>query len=491
MIVLSLWLLSVAQAGVDQICEDFARKNRIRTRLTEIDIRPKLLYQRIHRTQLRRLAGISTVLGLTESSMESTIEFKTKIYGMGNTTCVFLTNVIVYFGYQNQKVYIDNRYRPGSCDELDALVEAMEEDCDHFLSNGDEQNGEQHADESEGEDGYAEKLHDPSKLAFTGDSLVMVATEPFVDDNSANSAFLLYEYKSEETGWVRNETIFPNAYADLPSDWIEERFAGTEFAYWAPAMPSANEIYYSVYALSNPGQACIGYATALGTGEQANWTDSGAPVVCTTGPESNDQPVAIDPAVFDDENGERWMVWGSHGSGIYVVQLDESTGRLSSGVSHVFSEDSTAFHRVAHNEEGEGDNSGIEAPFVFFQDGYYFLFVNWGACCAGTESTYNIRVGRSLTPQGPYLDKDGEDMRNGGGSLFLASEGRFHGPGHAGVFEYGDQLAFSYHFYDEHPDAPNPEYNWASMGIRALTIEDGWPVLGEELAANEILRALE
>jgi len=49
---------------------------------------------------------------------------------------------------------------------------------------------------------------------------------------------------------------------------------------------------------------------------------------------------------------------------------------------------------------------------------YYYLFVNWGACCSGgVNSTYQIRVGRSSTnPLGPFNDKNGVDMMNGGGS---------------------------------------------------------------------------
>jgi len=81
------------------------------------------------------------------------------------------------------------------------------------------------------------------------------------------------------------------------------------------------------------------------------------------------------------------------------------------------------------------------------------------------------------------------DMRNGGGSLFFSTTDRFVGPGHPGAFRYGNgQIAFAYHFYDsQHPEAPTPELNWASMGINVLTFEDGWPVLGAELHPKDIL----
>ena len=43
----------------------------------------------------------------------------------------------------------------------------------------------------------------------------------------------------------------------------------------------------------------------------------------------------------------------------------------------------------------------IEAPFLHKHADKYYLFVNWGKCCRGTNSTYEIRVGRSETITGP------------------------------------------------------------------------------------------
>jgi len=386
-----------------------------------------------------------------------------------------------------------------SCEELDQLVESIENECPELLekSEADEHDDSLDNDETlsaQGSISYAEKLHDPSSIAHSGESLVMVATEPLLDENTQESAFLLFEYSDAENGWLRHESVFPYVRDNVPSPWISDRFGGTEYAYWAPAMPSATEIYYSIYELSNPGHACIGYATTQGSGSDATWIDAGSPVVCTAGPESATAPVAIDPAIFADEEGERWMVWGSHGAGIYINRIDSDTGLLPEEVPTNFSADVAKFHFVANNEEGEDSaTSGIEAPFVWYNNGYYYLFVNFGACCGGVSSTYNIRVGRAENPEGPYLDHDGIDMREGGGTLFLSSSDRFIGPGHAGIFKYGEnQLVFSYHFYDmEHDNPPSSEYNWASMAIRSLHFEQGWPVLGSELSGAEILRTID
>jgi arabinan endo-1,5-alpha-L-arabinosidase len=122
---------------------------------------------------------------------------------------------------------------------------------------------------------------------------------------------------------------------------------------------------------------------------------------------------------------------------------------------------------------GPWGNDWIEAPFIFKHDGFYYLFVNWYGCCKGVLSTYEIHVGRSKQPTGPYVDQAGVDMREGGGILLIKGEGRYIGPGHAAVSELDDGwFLFSFHYYnDENRGRP-----WIS--VRELTWDDdGWPVL--------------
>ena len=71
----------------------------------------------------------------------------------------------------------------------------------------------------------------------------------------------------------------------------------------------------------------------------------------------------------------------------------------------------------------------IEASYLYQHGGYYYLFVNWGICCKGTNSTYNIRVGRSKQVTGPYLDQSGVDLlKGGGGSLVPGNRKEIHRP---------------------------------------------------------------
>ena len=69
-------------------------------------------------------------------------------------------------------------------------------------------------------------------------------------------------------------------------------------------------------------------------------------------------------------------------------------------------------------------------------------------CCRGVQSTYNIRVGRSKAITGPFMDKGGKGMEEGGGSLLLGTEGDFIGPGQVGLLADGrGGWLMSMHYY--------------------------------------------
>ena len=47
----------------------------------------------------------------------------------------------------------------------------------------------------------------------------------------------------------------------------------------------------------------------------------------------------------------------------------------------------------------------IEAPYIVYRHGYYYLFMSHNRCCQGANTRYQIRVGRSEHVTGPYVDK--------------------------------------------------------------------------------------
>ena len=109
--------------------------------------------------------------------------------------------------------------------------------------------------------------------------------------------------------------------------------------------------------------------------------------------------------------------------------------------------------------------------YIHRREKEYFLFVNWGQCCKGTNSTYEIRIGRSDKITGPYLDRDGKDMLHDGGTLFLESKPPFYGPGHAGIINVAGQDWFSCHYYD------GTNRGRARLWVGQLSWDHaGWPI---------------
>lgn len=118
---------------------------------------------------------------------------------------------------------------------------------------------------------------------------------------------------------------------------------------------------------------------------------------------------AIDPAVFYDESGKLWMIYGSWFGGLYMLELDENTGLRDYNVKYDTVNDvSDAYMGIkaagGHWVSGEG-------PYIEYMEdpetgkGYYYLFVSYG--CFNNDGGYNMRVFRSESPSGPYVDQNG------------------------------------------------------------------------------------
>ena len=231
------------------------------------------------------------------------------------------------------------------------------------------------------------------------------------------------------TNWEAGPRVFTNA-----PDWVAEAVPENRWMhFWAPDVIQLDDRYLLYYSVSTFGKnrSAIGLATNPTLDPQDprfHWTDEG--IVVQSADTNNYN--AIDPAVCRDAEGKLWLAFGSYWTGIKLIQLDPHSGkRLTNSAL-----DSLAF------------NDSIEAAYIHRHDGFYYLFVNWGRCCVGTNSTYEIRVGRSKQITGPYLDQGGVGMITGGGTPFLRTSGPFIGPGHAGIVATADGDWLSCHFYD-------------------------------------------
>jgi arabinan endo-1,5-alpha-L-arabinosidase len=118
-----------------------------------------------------------------------------------------------------------------------------------------------------------------------------------------------------------------------------------------------------------------------------------------------------------------------------------------------------------------------EATVPAYQDGWYYLLATHGSCCDGSNSTYNIVVGRSKNVTGPFVDNVGRTMLEGGGKMVAATSGRRIGPGHFGriVLEEGIEK-MSLHY-----EADLDQSGRSVLGIRPLLWKNAWPVAGENV----------
>jgi len=240
---------------------------------------------------------------------------------------------------------------------------------------------------------------------------------------------------------------------------------------WAPSILHANGTYYLYYSIpiyntpsqagtNNGAQALIALATS--TSPNGPWTDAGTIIEsCGNMPGCTTTFNAIDPAPFIGADGRWWMAFGSWEDGIHVLELDPATGlRLQSN---------SALPVIAFR--GAGQEGPFVLPRVVNGQQWYYYFGSNNPCCSAS-STYRVVVGRSASPTGPFLDRGGIDLRDGGGTILLGTHGYVVGPGGQSVREIGGQLKLVYHFYDSRANgAPK-------LGLNTIAFDaEGWPYL--------------
>jgi arabinan endo-1,5-alpha-L-arabinosidase len=300
-------------------------------------------------------------------------------------------------------------------------------------------------------DGDVSPIHDPTMIR-EGDTWYAFATNRFAQKD-------VPMFCSKD---LRSWKFCGNVFDGVPA-WALERIPGAR-GIWAPDISFVRgefRLYYSVSTFGS-NQSVIGLITNKTldpASPQYRWVDQREVFASTKQDDFN----AIDPNLAVTPEGEMWMSFGSFWSGIKMRKLDPKTGKLAS--------DDTTLYSLASRPRTAEIKAEIEAPAIIRRGNYYYLFVSFDRCCRGAKSTYKIMVGRSARITGPYLDKDGKPMPDGGGPLLLEGNDRWRGPGGQSVVHdsKGDFLVF--HAYDGVTGRP-------FLQISTIAWVDGWPRVG-------------
>ncbi|KAB8137612.1 family 43 glycosylhydrolase [Gracilibacillus oryzae] len=249
---------------------------------------------------------------------------------------------------------------------------------------------------------------------------------------------------------------------------------------WAPEIVKFNQKYYMYYAASQFGktQSFIGVATSENI--EGPFEDQG---LVYKSVQDEEGPNAIDPNITIDKDGEPWMVYGSFFGGIYLAKINKQTGKLlDEGRGKLIAQRNRSVDRA------------LEGPYIVYHPDfeYYYLFVSYDSLF----SNYNIRVARSKSMEGPYLDFSGNEMTDIdsppyevgmkllGGYKFHNSDG-WVAPGHNTVLNDDNNFYICHHIR-----APKDK-RWHYLHIRTiLWTEDGWPLISPQRFAGEEKRRI-
>lgn len=298
------------------------------------------------------------------------------------------------------------------------------------------------------------RMHDPD-LIRQGDTYYVFSTG---DRTGGRGGGAIQMWSSTD---MRHWRYVGDVFEAIPS-WVTQTLGPIKHL-WAPDISYADDQYALYYAGSHWGKthSVIGLATntTLDPADPAyHWVDRG--LVIQSSPADDWNAIELNRVV--DTDGRPWLTYGSFWSGIKLRRLDPSTGKPTRAMPMV--------HALATR----ADVWAIESPCIVNRDGVYYLFVSFDRCC-GVDSTYRIMVGRSPPITGPYLDRNGVSMRQGGGTLVLTGNGPYRGPGGQAVQVDGGATFLVHHYYDARAGGAS------TLQIReVLWTPDGWPAAGPQ-----------
>ena len=294
------------------------------------------------------------------------------------------------------------------------------------------------------------QIHDPTLLRV-GTAYVAMGTGFENVDNGT----LRVKTSPDGVSWTDAGTL-----GTAQPGWVAKLLGQNPPNLWAPTLSAHGGTAYLYYAASTFGKntSGIGLMTNAKLDPKkptAGWQDRGLVFASKQGDTFN----AIDATRLDTPDGRAWLAFGSWWDGIKMRELDPVSGLLKASNPKLYSLASRG-------------GKAIEAASLIQHGGYTYLFVSFDRCCAGLDSTYRIMVGRAKQVTGPYVDKEGVPMMQGGGTQLQAGQGRFIGPGGQEALHDAGRDTLVYHYYDG-DQGGTPQLQTSTLRWGA----DGWPSL--------------
>lgn len=227
---------------------------------------------------------------------------------------------------------------------------------------------------------------------------------------------------------------------------------GTANRPWAPTTVVRDGTFYCYYTLSSVGKRNSAIGVATTKNPEGKWDDHGLVIQTGGGTGSEIHPYnvtnAIDASIiFDEKSGQGYLIWGSFWQCIWQVPLSDDLLSVKNP-KKPDAKQLTLIPNAEHKPE--------EGSWMSYHDGYYYVWYSRGKCCAfirkgfpALGAEYKIQVGRSKDVRGPFLDKNGKKLVEGGGTdVYASNHGIVYAPGGLGVLpaHNGKGDILYYHF---------------------------------------------
>jgi arabinan endo-1,5-alpha-L-arabinosidase len=316
-------------------------------------------------------------------------------------------------------------------------------------------------------DGMVESCADPSIIR--GQQLsdpywyIYCTSDPLNEEDRTGEDFNFHLIPILRSLDLVHWTYIGDAFEARP-DWVADN-AGL----WAPNIEYFNGQYYLYYTASQTdlpgGGSAIGVATSASPA--GPWLDSGTPVV-----EPHEAPCCpgaprwvFDPDVIQVK-GKRYIYYGSYFGGVSVRVLSPD-GLTSDPSSQI---------QIAIPNRYEGVR-------VIKRGRFFYLFASATDCCKGPLTGYSEFVGRSISPLGPFVDRQGVsflDARVGGLPVLSMNGNHWVGPGHTAMFRDFDGQDWAVYQavdrFDPYFEGA-PGFTKRPVLMDPLDWVDGWPTV--------------